>query len=94
MCFIQLYNKLKHKINKKNTPYLKYKSLKKKFKKIQNNNNLSLFIKILHTNNTQIYSKISKNITYTIQYIQNINIIKISLPNKTSKSITNFKNYY
>lgn len=91
---MQLYNKLKRKVNKKNTPCLKCKSLKKKFKKMQNNNNLSLFIKILRTNNTQIYSKVSKSITYTIQYVQNINIVKVSLPSKASKSITNFKSYY
>ncbi|MGL9643896.1 hypothetical protein, partial [Escherichia coli] len=37
---------------------------------------------------------VSGGITYTIQYVQNVDIVRVSLPGRGSESITDFKGYY
>ncbi|VDA97371.1 hypothetical protein BANRA_04907 [Escherichia coli] len=32
--------------------------------------------------------------TYTIQYVQDIDVVRVSLPGRASESITDFKGYY
>ncbi len=54
----------------------------------------SLFMRTLRTNDTQIYSGVSGGITYTIQYVRDIDIVRVSLPGRASESITDFKGYY
>lgn len=61
---------------------------------MQNDNDLSLFMRTLRTNDTQIYSGVSGGITYTIQYVRDIDIVRVSLPGRASESITDFKGYY
>ena len=61
---------------------------------MQNDNDLSLFLRTLRTNDTQIYSGVSGGITYTIQYVRDIDIVRVSLPGRGSESITDFKGYY
>ncbi len=61
---------------------------------MQNDNDLSLFMRTLRTNDTQIYSGVSGGITYTIQYVEDVDIVRVSLPGRGSESITDFKGYY
>ncbi len=74
--FMRLYNELRRKVNEEDTPCLECESLEKEFEEMQNDNNLSLFMRTLRTNDTQIYSGVSGGITYTIQYVQNVDIVK------------------
>ncbi|HCN8263530.1 TPA: hypothetical protein N6451_003827, partial [Escherichia coli] len=45
-------------------------------------------------NDKQIYSGVSGGITYTIQYVEDVDIVRVSLPGRGSESITDFKGYY
>ena len=94
VCFMRLYNELRRKVNEEDTPCLECESLEKEFEEMQNDNDLSLFMRTLRTNDTQIYSGVSGGITYTIQYVQNVDIVRVSLPGRGSESITDFKGYY
>ena len=94
VCFMRLYNELRRKVNEEDTPCLECESLEKEFEEMQNDNDLSLFMRILRTNDTQIYSGVSGGITYTIQYVRDIDIVRVSLPGRASESITDFKGYY
>lgn len=94
VCFMRLYNELRRKVNEEDTPCLECESLEKEFEEIQNDNDLSLFMKTLRTNDKQIYSGVSGGITYTIQYVRDINIVRVSFPGRGSESITDFKGYY
>ncbi|VCY49470.1 hypothetical protein BANRA_00638 [Escherichia coli] len=69
-------------------------SLEKEFEEMQNDNDLSLFLRTLRTNDTETYSGVSEGITYTIQYVRDIDIVRVSLPGRGSESITDFKGYY
>lgn len=94
VCFMRLYNELRRKVNEEDTPCLECESLEKEFEEMQNDNDLSLFMRILRTNDTQIYSGVSGGITYTIQYVRDIDIVRVSFPGRGSESITDFKGYY
>ena len=94
VCFMRLYNELRRKVNEEDTPCLECESLEKEFEEMQNDNDLSLFMRTLRTNDTQIYSGVSGGITYTIQYVRDIDIVRVSLPGRGSESITDFKGYY
>ncbi len=94
VCFMRLYNELRRKVNEEDTPCLECESLEKEFEEMQNDNDLSLFMRTLRTNDTQIYSGVSGGITYTIQYVRDIDIVRVSLPGRASESITDFKGYY
>ncbi|HHE2874361.1 TPA: YccE family protein [Escherichia coli] len=94
VCFMRLYNELRRKVNEEDTPCLECESLEKEFEEIQNDNDLSLFMKTLRTNDKQIYSGVSGGITYTIQYVRDIDIVRVSFPGRGSESITDFKGYY
>ena len=94
VCFMRLYNELRRKVNEEDTPCLECESLEKEFEEMQNDNDLSSFLKTLHTKDTQIYSGVSGGITYTIQYVRDIDIVRVSLPGRASESITDFKGYY
>ena len=94
VCFMRLYNELRRKVNEEDTPCLECESLEKEFEEMQNDNDLSLFLRTLRTNDTQIYSGVSGGITYTIQYVRDIDIVRVSLPGRASESITDFKGYY
>ncbi|EET4586727.1 YccE family protein, partial [Escherichia coli] len=85
---------LRRKVNEEDTPCLECESLEKEFEEMQNDNDLSLFMRTLRTNDTQIYSGVSGGITYTIQYVRDIDIVRVSLPGRASESITDFKGYY
>ncbi len=73
---MRLYNELRRKVNEEDTPCLECESLEKEFEEMQNDNDLSLFMRTLRTNDTQIYSGVSGGITYMIQYVQNVDIVK------------------
>ena len=77
VCFMRLYNELRRKVNEEDTPCLECESLEKEFEEIQNDNDLSLFMKTLRTNDKQIYSGVSGGITYTIQYVRDIDNMSI-----------------
>ena len=94
VCFMRLYNELRRKVNEEDTPCLECESLEKEFEEMQNDNDLSLFMRTLRTNDTQIYSGVSGGITYTIQYVRDIDIVRVSFPGRGSESITDFKGYY
>lgn len=79
VCFMRLYNELRRKVNEEDTPCLECESLEKEFEEMQNDNDLSLFMRTLRTNDTQIYSGVSGGITYTIQYVRDIDIVRVSL---------------
>lgn len=76
VCFMRLYNELRRKVNEEDTPCLECESLEKEFEEMQNDNDLSLFMRTLRTNDTQIYSGVSGGITYTIQYVRDIDIVE------------------
>ena len=100
VCFMRLYKEIRRQQAEDYIPCLECDSLEKEFEedaiivKIQNDNDLSLFMKTLCTNDKQIYSGVSGGITYTIQYVQNVDIVRVSLPGRGSESITDFKGYY
>ncbi|HEI3264681.1 TPA: YccE family protein [Escherichia coli] len=94
VCFIQLYKEIRRQKAEDYIPCLECDSLEKEFEEIQNDNDLSLFMKTLRTNDKQIYSGVSGGITYTIQYVEDVDIVRVSLPGRGSESITDFKGYY
>ena len=94
VCFMRLYKEIRRQQAEDYIPCLECDSLEKEFEEIQNDNDLSLFMKTLCTNDKQIYSGVSGGITYTIQYVQNVDIVRVSLPGRASESITDFKGYY
>lgn len=82
VCFIQLYKEIRRQQAEDYIPCLECDSLEKEFEEIQNDNDLSLFMKTLRTNDKQIYSGVSGGITYTIQYVEDVNIVRVSLPGR------------
>ncbi|EIG6452448.1 hypothetical protein EH267_002011, partial [Escherichia coli] len=94
VCFMRLYKEIRRQKAEDYIPCLECDSLEKEFEEMQNDNDLSLFMRTLRTNDTQIYSGVSGGITYTIQYVQNVDIVRVSLPGRGSESITDFKGYY
>ena len=94
VCFIRLYKEIRRQQAEDYIPCLECDSLEKEFEEMQNDNDLSLFMRTLRTNDTQIYSGVSGGITYTIQYVRDIDIVRVSLPGRGSESITDFKGYY
>ncbi|WP_336477298.1 YccE family protein [Escherichia coli] len=94
VCFMRLYKEIRRQQAEDYIPCLECDSLEKEFEEIQNDNDLSLFMKTLRTNDKQIYSGVSGGITYTIQYVEDVNIVRVSLPGRGSESITDFKGYY
>lgn len=94
VCFIRLYKEIRRQQAEDYIPCLECDSLEKEFEEIQNDNDLSLFMKTLRTNDKQIYSGVSGGITYTIQYVEYVDIVRVSLPGRGSESITDFKGYY
>ena len=93
VCFMRLYNELRRKVNEEDTPCLECESLEKEFEEMQNDNDLSSFLKTLHTKDTQIYSGVSGGFTYTIKYSQERELVIISLPDRSSETIADFKGY-
>lgn len=91
---MRLYKEIRRQQAEDYIPCLECDSLEKEFEEIQNDNDLSLFMKTLRTNDKQIYSGVSGSITYTIQYVEDVNIVRVSLPGRGSESITDFKGYY
>ncbi|EEY5969038.1 hypothetical protein EW076_12235, partial [Escherichia coli] len=94
VCFMRLYKEIRRQKAEDYIPCLECESLEKEFEEMQNDNDLSLFMRTLRTNDTQIYSGVSGGITYTIQYVRDIDIVRVSLPGRASESITDFKGYY
>ncbi|HGF6485273.1 TPA: YccE family protein [Escherichia coli] len=94
VCFMRLYKEIRRQQAEDYIPCLECDSLEKEFEEIQNDNDLSLFMKTLRTNDKQIYSGVSEGITYTIQYVEDVDIVRVSLPGRGSESITDFKGYY
>ena len=94
VCFMRLYKEIRRQQAEDYIPCLECDSLEKEFEEIQNDNDLSLFMKTLRTNDKQIYSGVSGGITYTIQYVRDIDIVRVSFPGRGSESITDFKGYY
>ncbi len=94
VCFMRLYKEIRRQKAEDYIPCLECESLEKEFEEMQNDNDLSLFMRTLRTNDTQIYSGVSGGITYTIQYVEDVNIVRVSLPGRGSESITDFKGYY
>ena len=94
VCFMRLYKEIRRQQAEDYIPCLECDSLEKEFEEIQNDNDLSLFMKTLRTNDKQIYSGVSGGITYTIQYVEDVNIVRVSLPGRGAESITDFKGYY
>lgn len=78
----------------KTTFHARMRFTRKEFEEMQNDNDLSLFLRTLRTNDTETYSGVSEGITYTIQYVRDIDIVRVSLPGRGSESITDFKGYY
>ncbi len=91
---MRLYKEIRRQQAEDYIPCLECDSLEKEFEEIQNDNDLSLFMKTLRTNDKQIYSGVSGGITYTIQYVEDVDIVRVSLPGRGSESITDFKGYY
>ncbi len=94
VCFMRLYKEIRHQQAEDYIPFLECDSLEKEFEEMQNDNDLSLFLRTLRTNDTGIYSGVSGGMTYTIQYVQDVDIVRVSLPGRASESITDFKGYY
>ena len=94
VCFMRLYKEIRRQKAEDYIPCLECDSLEKEFEEMQNDNDLSLFLRTLRTNDTEIYSGVSEGITYTIQYVRDIDIVRVSLPGRGSESITDFKGYY
>ncbi|HBA2750768.1 TPA: YccE family protein [Escherichia coli] len=94
VCFMRLYKEIRRQKAEDYIPCLECDSLEKEFEEMQNDNDLSLFLRILRTNDTETYSGVSEGITYTIQYVRDIDIVRVSLPGRGSESITDFKGYY
>ncbi|EJH8472497.1 YccE family protein [Escherichia coli] len=94
VCFMRLYKEIRHQKAEDYIPCLECESLEKEFEEMQNDNDLSLFMRTLRTNDTKIYSGVSGGITYTIQYVQDVDIVRVSLPGRASEAITDFKGYY
>ncbi|MCZ0303307.1 YccE family protein [Escherichia coli] len=92
--FMRLYKEIRHQQAEDYIPCLECDSLEKEFEEMQNDNDLSLFLRTLRTNDTGIYSGVSGGMTYTIQYVQDVDIVRVSLPGRASESITDFKGYY
>ncbi|EFN9335317.1 YccE family protein, partial [Escherichia coli] len=93
-CFMRLYKEIRRQKAEDYIPCLECDSLEKEFEEMQNDNDLSLFLRTLRTNDTETYSGVSEGITYTIQYVRDIDIVRVSLPGRGSESITDFKGYY
>ena len=91
---MRLYKEIRCQKAEDYIPCLECDSLEKEFEEMQNDNDLSLFLRTLRTNDTEIYSGVSEGITYTIQYVRDIDIVRVSLPGRASESITDFKGYY
>ncbi|EER6353349.1 YccE family protein [Escherichia coli] len=94
VCFMRLYKEIRRQKAEDYIPCLECDSLEKEFEEMQNDNDLSLFLRTLRTNDTETYSGGSEGITYTIQYVRDIDIVRVSLPGRGSESITDFKGYY
>ncbi|EFC9192238.1 YccE family protein [Escherichia coli] len=94
VCFMRLYKEIRRQKAEGYIPCLECDSLEKEFEEMQNDNDLSLFLRTLRTNDTETYSGVSEGITYTIQYVRDIDIVRVSLPGRGSESITDFKGYY
>ncbi|HFU2647002.1 TPA: hypothetical protein ACH5MD_001223, partial [Escherichia coli] len=94
VCFMRLYKEIRRQKAEDYIPCLECESLEKEFEEMQNDNDLSLFLRTLRTNDTKIYSGVSGGMTYTIQYVQDIDVVRVSLPGRASESITDFKGYY
>ena len=94
VCFMRLYKEIRRQKAEDYIPCLECDSLEKEFEEMQNDNDLSLFLRTLCTNDTETYSGVSEGITYTIQYVRDIDIVRVSLPGRGSESITDFKGYY
>ncbi|STI76588.1 yccE [Escherichia coli] len=94
VCFMRLYKEIRRQKAEDYIPCLECDSLEKEFEEMQNDNDLSLFLRTLRTNDTETYSGVSEGITYTIQYVRDIDIVRVSLPGRGSESITDFKGYY
>ncbi|EFH0683468.1 YccE family protein [Escherichia coli] len=94
VCFMRLYKEIRRQKAEDYIPCLECDSLEKEFEEMQNDNDLSLFLRTLRTNDTETYSGVSEGITYTIQYVRDIDIVRVSLPDRGSESITDFKGYY
>ncbi|HBD1213706.1 TPA: YccE family protein [Escherichia coli] len=94
VCFMRLYKEIRHQQAEDYIPCLECDSLEKEFEEMQNDNDLSLFLRTLRTNDTGIYSGVSGGMTYTIQYVQDVDIVRVSLPGRASESIIDFKGYY
>ncbi|HFP6863185.1 TPA: YccE family protein [Escherichia coli] len=94
VCFMRLYKEIRGQKAEDYIPCLECDSLEKEFEEMQNDNDLSLFLRTLRTNDTETYSGVSEGITYTIQYVRDIDIVRVSLPGRGSESITDFKGYY
>ncbi|HAX9966900.1 TPA: YccE family protein [Escherichia coli] len=94
VCFMRLYKEIRRQKAEDYIPCLECDSLEKEFEEMQNDNDLSLFLRTLRTNDTETYSGVSEGITYTIQYVRYIDIVRVSLPGRGSESITDFKGYY
>ena len=94
VCFMRLYKEIRRQKAEDYIPCLECESLEKEFEEMQNDNDLSLFMRTLRTNDTKIYSGVSGGMTYTIQYVQDIDVVRVSLPGRASESITDFKGYY
>ncbi|WP_332673244.1 MULTISPECIES: YccE family protein [Escherichia] len=92
--FMRLYKEIRRQKAEDYIPCLECDSLEKEFEEMQNDNDLSLFLRTLRTNDTETYSGVSEGITYTIQYVRDIDIVRVSLPGRGSESITDFKGYY
>ena len=93
VCFMRLYNELRRKVNEEDIPCLECESLEKQLYEMQNDNDLSSFLKTLHTKDTQIYSGVSGGFTYTIKYFPERELVIISLPDRSSETIADFKGY-
>ncbi|VCX33009.1 hypothetical protein BANRA_01293 [Escherichia coli] len=91
---MRLYKEIRRQKAEDYIPCLECDSLEKEFEEMQNDNDLSLFLRTLRTNDTGIYSGVSGGMTYTIQYVQDVDIVRVSLPGRASESITDFKGYY
>ncbi|WP_332831834.1 YccE family protein [Escherichia coli] len=94
VCFMRLYKEIRRQKAEDYISCLECDSLEKEFEEMQNDNDLSLFLRTLRTNDTETYSGVSEGITYTIQYVRDIDIVRVSLPGRGSESITDFKGYY
>lgn len=76
VCFMRLYKEIRRQKAEDYIPCLECESLEKEFEEMQNDNDLSLFMRTLRTNGTEIYSGVSGGITYTIQYVRDIDIVE------------------